>query len=249
MKPEVNKFYRDRETKEVYWVRKITEKSVFVDHCVRDISWEYPNTLFKKSFIELTKAEADRAEILTDIVYQLNAKKFFAKRGEYVQVCQPGVSFGKDLINNSNELNSYKELQEIFSNKNCSVCALGAMFVSAVNLHDDLTVGGLRELQSNIDVRGLTETEAYAKKAGAFAFYLSEWFDAEELRLMEFAFENNDIEDYFSIPIHHDIESFKDDYCRKKKHWYNYGTEDHLKEIIANTLVNGKFMPEKGLAP
>lgn len=220
---ENNKFVRNNETNEVYSVRSIKNGIVTIDHCVRDIAWTIPEKEFKADFTTLSVVDTGRAEILSDIIYQLDAKHFKATLGTYVKVRPKNKSKNKEIL----DFKSNLEVKDIVNDaKYCSVCAIGAMFVSAVSIHNKLKAYQCLDSEAS------------------FIKYLSKWFSHYELRLMEEAFEGW----YgYGDPTREFIDEILVKYKLKKvnrKH-----SDIVLREIIANTLVNGKFAPEKGLAP
>lgn len=64
-----------------------------------------------------------------------------------------------------------KTMQAVLSDKECQACAIGALFVAAVDEYDSLPA------KEGVDVRRMLD-------------YLGRWFEHSQLKLMEAAFEN-----------------------------------------------------------
>ena len=164
-----------------------------------------------KVFAKLSPADK-RVAIATDVILQLRAGKFNAQQGVY-------ASLGRELTNT--ELK--KDASEVFTNKSCTVCGIGGLFVSAVCNADNLPV-------SQVELFNIRE----ASVSGEAAYdYLVQFFDEDQLKLIETAFEQRDdfgADDYEALLFGEDVE---DD-------------EDRLRLIMENIIVNnGTFVPSQ----
>lgn len=164
-----------------------------------------------KIFAKLSPADK-RVAIATDVILQLRAGKFDAQQGVY-------VSLDRELT--KRELK--KDASEVFTNKSCTVCGIGGLFVSAVCNADNLPV-------SQIEL--YNETEASVEGESAYD-YLVQFFDEEQLKAIETAFEQRDdfgADDYEAMWFADDVE---DD-------------NDRLRLIMENIIVNnGTFIPSQ----
>lgn len=128
----------------------------------------------KQSKNRKTKAQM-RVAIAKDVLKHIATRKIRVESGSYLELERNQLRAIEQSANDDPTSTSTAVL------KNCSVCAIGAMFVTAFNVHDGLTnnellstaVGGWRLGQFE---RGMLE-------------YLSQWFTVKQLRLMEAAFE------------------------------------------------------------
>lgn len=104
------------------------------------------------------------------------------------------------------------------------MCAIGSVFLSAVDIHNKIT---FKNLNNNAGGNGMVD-------------YLEGWFKPSELRLMESCFEHDWIE---YIPTNEEY------YASKNFMHTTRGMEpdEVIKEIIANTIKYKTFSPGKGL--
>src|SRR5690606_5042274 len=172
---------REKQTKEIFSVVKVGE-NIKIDHSVEDESWLIPENIFRKEFSIVRGLKAQRAEILNDVILQLNFKRYKAVSGDYatlntkkgdINLCD--IYFDGDYTNHED----LKGLQiSEFAKKNvksCSVCAIGSVFMSAVDIHNKLKFDDVDDADYS------------------FIKYLSTWFDSNEMRLMEFVFEGTNV--------------------------------------------------------
>jgi hypothetical protein len=119
--------------------------------------------------------EAKRVRIAQDVIAQLDAKKLVAKNLVFLKV---NVSPA--------EAKSDEELRDILRRKEkCTVCALGAVFVAAVDAHDQLKA---REVVFHDTFDAFDPNSAVLCEDTIFP-YLERFFTKEQLGLIEIAFE------------------------------------------------------------
>lgn len=170
------------------------------------------------AFAKMSKSEK-RVAIARDVIAQLDVKKLVAQSGTWL------TSGGDDDF-----IPTYSgddELQKVFSKvESCTGCALGGMFLCAVQKADNLKIKNLsaynEEQDYNIPVEG-TDLMKYLKK----------FFDNDQLELIENHFENG----MGSIGVH----------IPKHKLFAPDVTEDEMRMrlIMQNIIVNkGTFKPE-----
>ena len=114
-----------------------------------------------------------RVQIARDVLAQLDSKRLIAASGFWLTGANSGKLFDKaDIIVDA-------ELQDVLSQtKKCEGCALGGMFMCAVERANKLKVGSLDNEEGNGQ---LSETDTFD--------YLKKFFSLEQLNLIEFTFE------------------------------------------------------------
>lgn len=120
-----------------------------------------------ETFNKLSKAKA-AVQIATDVLKQLKARRLIASSG---YLCFEGISRNYGAHNNRN-----KQMQELVAGKRCEVCGIGALFVAAVDIADDITLGQYWSEGSQESIRR----------------YLVQWFDARDIQHVERAYEGWD---------------------------------------------------------
>jgi hypothetical protein len=117
-----------------------------------------------------------RVKIARDVLKQLTARKLVAAAGVYMILNSEAATH-----NYWKTLSSKKPSQQLnkFLPKKCNVCALGALFITAIDKNNDLTLG---ELPSN-DISGRWFGSATMRD------YLNKWFDLYQLVEIEQSFE------------------------------------------------------------
>jgi hypothetical protein len=130
-----------------------------------------------KPFSRLTKAEK-RVAIAKDVIDQIKLKTIRIASGEYCTITLDGSVKGKD------------ELQKAFQKgkvKECKVCAMGALFIGDILKRDNfkLNSGNFTPGES-----GRFEEDGFANVySSTIEKKLDDYFTAEQLRLIEAAFE------------------------------------------------------------
>lgn len=121
-------------------------------------------------FKKLTKAEK-RVVIARDVIAQLDLKRLKARHNTYV-----------DLVGSPAEIQSDSvQVCDLTVGRKCEVCALGAMFVTAVERADRLTVADTSHGWGYGELEGIGGEDCY--------HYLSRFFSHGQLALIENAFE------------------------------------------------------------
>jgi len=163
------------------------------------------------AFDKLSKAEK-RVAIAKDVLAQMSANKIRAERGLYVNKMIPSNKLGSEVC----------DLNPMNTRGGCNACALGSMFLCAVDKHDKLKVGDLEEINvygpDGIHQRGV---EIFREDT---AEYLGKFFSQDQLNQIELAFESG------RCPA---TESASDDNAT-------------LRLIMENIIANkGTFKPDK----
>lgn len=251
---KVNSFYKDRKSKEVYKITSIKNDKIKIEHTVENEAWILDAATFHQEYSLLRGTQSLRAEILADVIQQLNIGFLKATQGmycslqmsskKYNSLLESGALYFEDIgpEENGSITNPWgyeqetpeptpkqklaAQIREIEINtvlkndvKQCRTCAIGSVFISAVDIHNKLKFK---------DVSGDNDMVSY----------LGQWFSDDEMRSMEDVFES-----------YSGYDNFYDELHTKYNPKYNRTNADIiLREIISNTLKFGIFNPEKGLA-
>lgn len=247
----VGSFYKDKVSKEVYEIVSVKNGKVKIEHTVEDEAWFVDPESFSKEYTLLRGKLASRAEILADVIKQLDTGFLKATSGIYCSLKlnrskyrklsyddnlldfeDIGPSdFDSRLISDDNEEEKLlaqireTEINKVLKTevKQCLTCAIGSVFISAVDIHNKLKFKNVSGDSDMVD-------------------YLSKWFSDDELRTMEdmfetsggFIYDEDENEDFLS--------------SIRLKYGNRLNSDIKLREIIANTLKFDEFDPEKGLA-
>ncbi len=95
----------------------------------------------KEEFDKLTPAHR-RVEIAKDVIAQLSIERYHASHGNWCILYQQGSFSADHECGDSYRLEADRELQPDINKATCAVCALGAVFASAVGLYDNYQVDG-----------------------------------------------------------------------------------------------------------
>lgn len=162
-----------------------------------------------------------RVKIAEDVIASIKASKLIPDTGNWVYV---------KLTDEKPET----QLQDIVNNKSCTVCALGALFVEAVRIKDELLV---QELSYGNTCNSLSLRDVQA--------YLKDIFTHEQLMLIEMAYEYNH-GNYHPT----DLESDKVDMGLRavafglKYNLRDSSNEERMIAIMQNIIDNnGEFIP------
>lgn len=176
-------------------------------------------------------ATQKRVAIAEDVIAALQAKRYKATSGTYVE----SKTTAKGFIEKSCGSNDV-ELKDVLAKnmKSCEVCAKGAMFVASVERFNNLKVS-VSDPTDNV----------FEKLNGDYEVcdHLSNYFDEEQLAMIEAAFEGGE----FADEVYIDDE---DDKSRNNKRWTIYGysilypnATDRMIAIMENIIRNkGKFV-------
>jgi len=227
----MHKFYQDRNTKEVYVLGRETRRGVIIEHAVKDEAWLVQPEDLESDYKLLRGKKAKRADILYDVVLQLNSGRFKAKScygyvelkdsfrrkldlEELDDVVDPDPLRFKDTVFDNNKVKPKTEVSSLVAAApTCTVCAIGSIFVSTVDKYNKLKVS---ECTDDRDI------VSYLEKFG---------FSRVELREMESFFED----------------SYQGNLRKKSKKMFPEVSRDEavLKTIINYTLMNGEFNEDK----
>lgn len=159
-------------------------------------------------------------KVAKDVIAQLNAERYRATTGKYVEVDTSELP--KDLIFADGYLDgSFKDLFKKQKEVTCEVCALGSAFVSLVNVQNACSV---EEMTDDIQ----RENFMFER--------LAEVFGPKNMALMESAFEN-----VMSYSETWDDENLQNVWLRQAMEWgQQYAdSEDRLRAIMRNVIRNG----------
>lgn len=168
-----------------------------------------------EQFAKLSPAEK-RVQIARDVLAQLRSKKLIATAGTWLS-----GEYGESLFTRADAENNV-ELQEILKKQEtCEGCALGGMFMCAVERHNKLKVKNLESPNSG------EASEGDAIK------YLRKFFTVDQLDEIEAAFEQGEGARSGSEVAVNFAADVDDD-------------EERMRLIMENIIVNnGKFVPSK----
>jgi hypothetical protein len=126
-----------------------------------------------EEFKKLTPREK-RIAIAKDVIESLKKDQYRAKKGTY-------------FVNNNSKANSGKELQRILvkGEESCTLCAMGGLLASKCKL-------GNGHVQIDAEAAGIT----YIIDSGIINS-LKGIFSVKQLRMIEYAFEGQDVDDTF----------------------------------------------------
>lgn len=167
-----------------------------------------------RQFVDLSKVSKAEARVLIakDVIEQLNSNKLIAATGIYV---------GLEHIP---EFAPEDPLHEVLENSTCTVCALGALWYSRVQVANKLDCEGLRR---NPDGRGGISN---------WDDELNAYFDENQKWLIELYFEGWDKKQLSYLPP-----ISPSSFLAK-----NPNDETRMKLIMQNIIANnGTFVPEK----
>lgn len=187
-----------------------------------------------KWFAALT-AQEQRIAIAKDVILQLELGKFEASSGTYFELVAKSELYDGD------------DLQKVIENRteSCSVCAIGAVFASKVRLGNNVLIEDW-----DINDKDLSMTSCDLLEA------TENIFSEKQMRLMEFAFENSDINDEF-VASYLDLDDFDSEELYEEAYYelvrinkacrsfYDLYEEDsdRMKAIMKNVIENsGTFV-------
>lgn len=137
-----------------------------------------------KKFEKLSPSEK-RVAIARDVLTQLASKRLVPKAGAWLEVKGGSELFSEKM------LGSDQELQEILSKtKECTGCALGGLFLSAVCKADKLKLSELEcvdeDHYNSYNLQFVGQADISMKDSFS---YLKRFFSEDQLNLIEFTFE------------------------------------------------------------
>ncbi len=131
----------------------------------------------KEEFDKLTPGER-RVAIARDVIAQLNINRYHPSRGNWCILYEKDSFDTVDHYGRRYDLKAGAELQPDISKGSCAVCALGAVFASAVGLYDNYKV-------TTSSTRGQFDFNNVA-------LLLKDYFDRITMMAIEIAFEVGD---------------------------------------------------------
>jgi len=189
-----------------------------------------------KKFEALTPSEK-RVAIARDVLAQIHLKRLVPTAGVWLDAAHWRGLFTK------NQVKKDAELRDILKGtKQCEGCALGGMFMCAVERADKLK---LSELESGVmynqevenakengdTIDHITLDDSAISESDAFT-YLGRFFSRAQLDLIESCFELNCGTSYTDVG---------DDFCPDEG-----DASERMRLVMENIVVNkGRFMPEK----
>lgn len=185
-----------------------------------------------EEFAKLTPSEK-RVQIARDVIAQLASKKLIATAGVWL------TGLDGDSLFSEKDVERNPELQEILAKQEtCEGCALGGMFMCAVERHDKLKVGDLEVVKDYKEaVKHYGAEDAYLSDGEASeddaTKYLKKFFSEAQLSEIEAAFERGSGAKCGSDEAVTFADEVDDD-------------GERMRLIMENIIVNkGKFVPGK----
>lgn len=168
-----------------------------------------------EQFAQLSPSEK-RVQIARDVLAQLRSKRLIATSGTWL------TGDSGDSLYESADIEKNVELQTVLKNREqCEGCALGGMFMCAVERHNKLKIG---------DLESPTSGEAGEDDA---IKYLRKFFSEEQLNEIEAAFEQGGGARSGSATAVNFAGDIDDE-------------EERMRLIMENIIVNkGRFVPSK----
>jgi hypothetical protein len=193
----------------------------------------------RNAAFEKLSPEKKRVQIAKDVLKALDTKAFLPRNGAFV-IGADGALGAIPLI----ERDTPQDLQvcEAAAFDQCRVCALGGLFVTAVQRADKLTVRELRKLEGYERSYNLADP-LVGLSDDSVVPYLERFFDKGQLFLIEAAFEGG--RGWASA---YDVDVFdlkEDDYFKAKAFCGDLKTPAGRMRRIMNNIIanNGTFVP------
>ncbi len=171
------------------------------------------------AFDKLKPAEK-RVAIARDVLKHVASRRIIPTHGAWVD------STGSGALVSAKNIKKDPELQELFASmKSCNACALGGMFMCAVEKADNLKVSDLQDVKvdGNIYEAGVEQEDVFD--------YMKKFFSVDQLTMIESAFEKNEGACY---------DEAGDDFAPDVE-----DAADRMRLVMENIIVNkGTFKPE-----
>lgn len=192
---------------------------------------------------EALSIDQQRVAIAQDVLNWLAAGRLQARRGTYLFFETPG---GLPVAANL----AQTELRDVLRAKEtCEVCAIGACFVAAVDRHDALKADVLYGTNLPASSNRGTWKEGASMDHEMMRTYLGQWFEQEQLALMENAFEGSDVNSPEECRLAHECEYEGNEYDGADLDGFfvaavNYNDEYRdsrvrLERVMRNVVRNG----------
>lgn len=203
-----------------------------------------------KKFEAMTPSQK-RGQIAQDVLDQLRTKRLVAKNGVWLDT--------EDFLT-ADVVKKDVELQDLLKKqKSCDACAIGGMFMCAVERADKLKTSELLcgMTSETLPAEYVEEESNEVPKPGVHMFdafsYLEKFFSMAQLRLVELAFENG------SGGVERDSESYNEDDEAAASTFFEYTHDDEdcldlvlndsnlrMQLIMQNIIAHkGRFNPYK----
>lgn len=200
-------------SKTVKTTKKLTKKQLA--EVAEDVKKENRRIARENAKFEKLTAKEKRVQIARDVLAQLALKRLVATPGVWLS--------GKNESNlySQKDIDKDRQLQEVLKDrKTCTGCALGGMFMCAVERANELKISELDDAESGIDFDDAMK-------------YLGRFFDGEQLEMIESAFEQG------SGATSAGYES--EEFCANVE-----DASERMRLVMENIVVNGgKFVPTK----
>lgn len=183
-------------------------------------------------FEKLSQAEK-RVAIAQDVLVQLQMEKIVPTQGLYLE----GPDDSEVAIKPSTPIKNVTAWQE----PGCSVCAKGALFVSAVKMMNGRKVKELKDLNWLTDENGqdINKYDAFSVGNDTIVDYLGDVFLSDQLNMIEAAFEENNIDDYLADELKRKVR-------KKTGHHSIYFRQEESDEAERMRLIMENVVKNKG---
>jgi hypothetical protein len=168
-----------------------------------------------------------RMKTAADVIARIRLQKIVPTAGHYI-----GFKDNSEFRTHALVGDEDQQVKELLATKKCDVCALGAMFVSAVDRRNSLKMEELENYMGN---------RAECISDYDITSYLEQWFDFYQLALIECSFEGDDVQAALESRDGMAAEAFRDRVRDK------VGDDDSelMLAIMRNIIKNkGEFIPE-----
>jgi hypothetical protein len=202
--------------KTVKTVKKLTKKQLA--EVAEDVKKENRRIARENAKFEKLTAKEKRVQIARDVLAQLALKRLVPTPGVWLN----GKSGeGHNTLYTEKDINKDRQLQDVLKGrKTCTGCALGGMFMCAVERANELKISDLNDADEGIDFDDAMN-------------YLGRFFDGKQLEMIETAFERGDGATSAGDEALEFCENVED-------------ASERMRLVMENIVVNGgKFVPTK----
>lgn len=201
-------------SKTVKTTKKLTKKQLA--EVAEDVKKENRRIARENAKFEKLTAKEKRVQIARDVLAQLTLKRLVPTPGVWLN----GKTEGSRLYSEK-DIKKDRQLQEVLKDrKTCTGCALGGMFMCAVERANELKLSELNDVDEGVDFDDAMK-------------YLGRFFDGEQLEMIETAFERGDGATSAGDEAQ--------DFCANVD-----DASERMRLVMENIVVNGgKFVPTK----
>ena len=177
----------------------------------------------------------DRVAIAKDVIKALDTKRLVASSGAYLEFVGINAFF---------EENMESDARDALKDRQCEVCAKGALLVAAIDRFDECKLSDIYSQEEHASAGVVIDGPSSSSKK-----FLSRFFDEDQLALMEIAFEG-------SCYVSHDTTALHKWYCsgsgyegspvqHAEDFYHGFDCiESLLRGIMQNVIDNGgEFVP------